>query len=106
MISDDRGSTASGHVWTVAKGQFQTLANPCQTEIVGRRLGCRPLKTIAPHSEEREPTVKKILMGLAAMASLTLTACGGSACSDLQDGTNDVADKARACGIQDVVSDI
>ncbi|RKH08432.1 hypothetical protein D7Y13_37920 [Corallococcus praedator] len=43
--------------------------------------------------------MKKFLFGLAAMASLSLTACGGSLCDDSQDVADDLFDKAEACGV-------
>ncbi|RKH56564.1 hypothetical protein [Corallococcus aberystwythensis] len=44
--------------------------------------------------------MKKILFGLAAMASLTLTACGGgSICDQLEDVSKESADKAEECGL-------
>lgn len=44
--------------------------------------------------------MKKILFGLAAMASLTLTACGGgSICDQLEDVAKSTADKAEECGL-------
>lgn len=43
--------------------------------------------------------MKKIMIGLAAMASLTLTACGGSICDDLEDSSKSLADKGEACGL-------
>ncbi|RKG72187.1 hypothetical protein [Corallococcus terminator] len=41
--------------------------------------------------------MKKFLIGLAAMASLT--ACGGNLCDDSQDVANDLYEKAEACGL-------
>ncbi|MBZ4332546.1 hypothetical protein NR800_34905 [Corallococcus interemptor] len=43
--------------------------------------------------------MKKILFGLAAMASLTLTACGGNICDDTADALNDMVKKAEECGL-------
>lgn len=43
--------------------------------------------------------MKKILFGLAAMASLTLTACGGNVCDDTADAVNSLVDKAEECGL-------
>ncbi|NOK39351.1 hypothetical protein HMI49_39890 [Corallococcus exercitus] len=44
--------------------------------------------------------MKKILFGLAAMASLTLTACGGgSICDQLEDVANKTKDQAEECGL-------
>ncbi|RKH31039.1 hypothetical protein [Corallococcus sicarius] len=44
--------------------------------------------------------MKKIMIGLAALASLTLTACGGSVCDDLEDSANTLSDKAEKCGFE------
>jgi hypothetical protein len=43
--------------------------------------------------------MNKILFGLAAFASLSLTACGGNFCDDLEDLNKDVADDAKECGL-------
>lgn len=43
--------------------------------------------------------MKKILFGLAAMASLTLTACGGNVCDDSADAAEGLVDKLEECGI-------
>ncbi|RKI04582.1 hypothetical protein [Corallococcus sp. AB038B] len=44
--------------------------------------------------------MKKILFGLAAMASLTLTACGGGDyCDRNEDLADDLASKAEECGV-------
>ncbi|NBD08985.1 MULTISPECIES: hypothetical protein [Corallococcus] len=40
--------------------------------------------------------MKKVLIGLAAMASLT--ACGSSVCEKIKDGVNKVTSQAKACG--------
>ncbi|RYZ34416.1 MAG: hypothetical protein EOO71_39080 [Myxococcaceae bacterium] len=42
--------------------------------------------------------MKKFLIGLAAMASLT--ACGGNLCDDSEDVANDLFEKSEACGLQ------
>ncbi|MCY1031047.1 hypothetical protein OV207_06235 [Corallococcus sp. BB11-1] len=41
--------------------------------------------------------MKKLLISLAAMASLT--ACGGNLCDDSEDAANDLFEKAEACGL-------
>ncbi|MCY1043965.1 hypothetical protein OV208_21800 [Corallococcus sp. bb12-1] len=41
--------------------------------------------------------MKKFLIGLAALASLT--ACGGNLCDDSEDAADDLFSKAEACGI-------
>ncbi|NOK23322.1 hypothetical protein [Corallococcus carmarthensis] len=43
--------------------------------------------------------MKNILFGLAAMASLTLTACGGNVCDDSADAFNSLVDKVSECGL-------
>ncbi|MGE6761002.1 hypothetical protein ACQKGO_23480 [Corallococcus interemptor] len=43
--------------------------------------------------------MKNILFGLAAMASLTLTACGGNVCDDTADAFDSLVDKAEECGL-------
>ncbi|NOK14677.1 hypothetical protein [Corallococcus exercitus] len=43
--------------------------------------------------------MKKILFGLAAMASLTLTACGGNICDDTADAADDLVKKVEECGL-------
>ncbi|MFB1482742.1 hypothetical protein [Corallococcus sp. RDP092CA] len=43
--------------------------------------------------------MKKILFGLAAMASLSLTACGGNVCDDTSDAFDSLIDKVEECGI-------
>jgi hypothetical protein len=43
--------------------------------------------------------MKKILFSLAAIASLTLTACGGNYCDDSADAAKDLSKKAEECGI-------
>ncbi|WP_223642845.1 hypothetical protein [Corallococcus sp. EGB] len=42
--------------------------------------------------------MKKILFGLAAMASLTLTACGGDYCDRNEDVAKDLSKKFEECG--------
>lgn len=44
--------------------------------------------------------MKKILFGLAAMASLTLTACGGNYCDDAESASKDLVKKAKECGLE------
>lgn len=43
--------------------------------------------------------MKNILFGLAAMASLTLTACGGNLCDDTSDALEGLSDKVSECGL-------
>ncbi|RKH02208.1 hypothetical protein D7V97_28130 [Corallococcus sp. CA053C] len=43
--------------------------------------------------------MKKIMFGLAAMASLTLTACGGSVCDDAKDAGSHLKSVYESCGI-------
>ena len=43
--------------------------------------------------------MKKIMFGLAAMASLTLTACGGSVCDDAKDSASHLKSVYESCGI-------
>ncbi|NPD29816.1 hypothetical protein D7Y27_40970 [Corallococcus sp. AB004] len=48
--------------------------------------------------------MKKILFGLAAMASLTLTACGGDYCDRNEDLAKDLSSKFEECGFDTSVT--
>lgn len=43
--------------------------------------------------------MKKILFSLAAITSLTLTACGGNYCNDSSDASKDLSEKSEECGL-------
>lgn len=44
--------------------------------------------------------MKNLMIGLAAMASLTLTACGGSICDDAKDTGSHLKEVYESCGIE------